>query len=231
MHAGCHPVRDRCADLGIDLDRNYLSDRCSRRRSICGIPVCAGICVAIHLCRLVGAKSLHSLEVIRFRDAYGREFGLRHAGLKALASLRLEKAYRDYGHDIDNTDDPYEAGLGFAVNLNKDCDFIGKDACIKKKADAPYSKRLVQVLVKDPEPQMYHAEIVLRDGVPVGDIRAASYGHTLGGAVGLAMVEGEVVNQAYLDEGKWEVDIAGKIYPAIVSFRSLYDPKMERVRA
>ena len=85
--------------------------------------------------------------------------------------------------------------------------------------------------MKDPEPQMYHAEIVLRDGIPVGDVRAAAFGHTLGGAVGLAMVEGEVVNQAYLDEGKWEVEIAGKIYPAIVSFRPLYDPKMERVRA
>ncbi len=161
----------------------------------------------------------------------GKEFGLRHAGLKALASLRLEKAYRDYGHDIDNTDDPYEVGLGFAVNLTKECDFIGKQACIKKKAETPYSKRLVQVLVKDPEPQMYHAEIVLRDGVPVGDIRAAAYGHTLGGAVGLAMVEGEAVNKAYLDEGKWEVEIAGKIYPATVSFRPLYDPNMERIRA
>jgi len=148
-----------------------------------------------------------------------------------LASLRLEKAYRDYGHDIDNTDDPYEVGLGFAVNLNKECDFIGKQACIEKKAAAPYSKRLVQVLVKDPEPQMYHGEIVLRNGVPVGDVRAAAYGHTLGGAVGLAMIEGEAVNQAYLDDGKWEVEIAGKIYPAMVSFRPLYDPKMERIRA
>jgi 4-methylaminobutanoate oxidase (formaldehyde-forming) len=161
----------------------------------------------------------------------GREFGLRHAGLKALASLRMEKAYRDYGHDIDNTDDPYETGLGFAVNLNKQCDFIGKQECIRKKADAPYSKRLVQVLVKDPEPLMYHGEVVLRDGVAVGDIRAASYGHTLGGAVGLAMVKGDFVNQAYLEEGIWEVEIAGKKYPALVSFRPLYDPKMERVRA
>ena len=161
----------------------------------------------------------------------GQEFGLRHAGLKALASLRLEKGYRDYGHDIDNTDDPYEVGLGFAVNLDKDCDFIGKDACIKKKAEAPYARRLVQVLVKDPEPQMYHAEVVLRNGVPVGDVRAAAYGHTLGGAVGLAMVEGEVVNKAWLDDGEWEVEIAGKVYPATVSFRPMYDPAMEKVRA
>jgi len=161
----------------------------------------------------------------------GKEFGLRHAGLKALASLRLEKAYRDYGHDIDNTDDPYEVGLGFAVNLNKEGDFIGKQACVEKKAAAPYAKRLVQVLVKDPEPQMYHGEIVLRNGVPVGDVRAAAYGHTLGGAVGLAMIEGDTVNKAYLDEGEWEVEIAGNTYPAEVSFRPLYDPGMERIRA
>ena len=161
----------------------------------------------------------------------GKAFGLRHAGLKALASLRIEKAYRDYGHDIDNTDDPYEVGLGFAVNLKKECDFIGKTECITKKAAAPYSKRLVQLLLKDPQPLMYHAEVVLRDGIPVGEIRAASYGHTLGGAVGLAMIEGEVVDQTYLDEGKWEVEIAGETYPAIVSFRPLYDPGMERIRA
>jgi len=163
--------------------------------------------------------------------AKGKEFGLRFAGLKALASLRMEKGYRDYGHDIDNTDNPYEVGLGFAVNLNKAGDFIGKQACLKKKAEAPYSRRLVQVLVKDPEAMMFHAEIVHRNGIAVGDVRAASYGHTLGGAVGLAMVEGEVVNQAYLDDGQWEVEIAGKTCPAIVSFRPLYDPGMERVRA
>ena len=122
-------------------------------------------------------------------------------------------------------------GLGFAVNLNKEGGFIGKTECIRKKAEAPYSKRLVQVLVKDPEPQMFHAEVVLRNGLPVGDIRAASYGHTLGGAVGLAMVEGEVVNQAYFDEGEWGVEIAGKVYPAVVSFRPFYDPGMEKVKA
>jgi len=161
----------------------------------------------------------------------GRAFGLRFAGLKALASLRMEKGYRDYGHDIDNTDDPYEVGLGFAVHLDKPGDFIGRQACVKKKSEAPYSRRLVQVLVKDPQPMMYHAEIVYRDGKAVGEVRSASYGHTLGGAVGLAMVEGEKVTQAWLEAGRWEVDIAGKKYPAVVSFRPMYDPAMERVRA
>jgi len=162
--------------------------------------------------------------------AAGAEFGLTHAGLKALGSLRMEKGYRDYGHDIDNTDGPYEVGLGFALDLKKPEGFIGKEAVLAHKARGPLTRRLAQVLVKDPEPLMFHAEVVRRDGVPVGYVRAASYGHTLGGAVGLAMIEPKVVvDEAYLGSGRWEVDIAGKLYPAVVSARPLYDPQMRRI--
>jgi glycine cleavage system aminomethyltransferase T/glycine/D-amino acid oxidase-like deaminating enzyme len=165
----------------------------------------------------------------RILDA-GREFQLVHAGLKALGSLRMEKGYRDYGHDIDNTDVPYEVGLGFALDLKKPEGFIGKEAVLERKARGPLMRRLVQVLVKDPEPLMFHAEVVRRDGIPVGYVRAASYGHTLGGAVGLAMIEPKVpVDDTYLGSGKWEVDIAGRLYPATVSLRPLYDPQMKRI--
>jgi 4-methylaminobutanoate oxidase (formaldehyde-forming) len=164
----------------------------------------------------------------------GRNFGLRHAGLRALGSLRMEKAYRDYGHDIDNTDDAYEVGLGFAVDLKKP-DFIGRAFCVEKKAQGPaYDRRLLQVLVKDPEPLLYHAEVVYRNDQAVGYVRAASYGFTLGGAVGLAMIEaGEPITKAYLEEGAWEIDIAGKRYPLQVGLpmQPMYDPKMERVRS
>ena len=167
----------------------------------------------------------------RIVDA-GREFALVHAGLKALASLRMEKGYRDYGHDIDNTDVPYEVGLGFALDLKKPGGFIGKEAVLTQRAKGPLTRRLVQVLVKDPEPLMFHAEVVRRDGVPVGYVRAASYGHTLGGAVGLVMIEPKVpVDEAFLNSGKWEVDIAGTSYPAIVSARPLYDPEAKRIHA
>jgi 4-methylaminobutanoate oxidase (formaldehyde-forming) len=161
----------------------------------------------------------------------GKNFGLRHAGLRALGSLRMEKAYRDYGHDIDNTDDALETGLGFVVDLDKP-DFIGKAHCVEKKAQGPaYDRRLLQVLVKDPEPLLFHAEVVYRNNEAVGYIRAASYGFTLGGAVGLAMIEaGEPINKAYIQEGEWEIDIAGKRYPAEVSLRPMYDPKMEKIR-
>jgi 4-methylaminobutanoate oxidase (formaldehyde-forming) len=103
---------------------------------------------------------------------------------------------------------------------------------VAKKAEGPLTRRLVQVLVKDPEPLMFHAEPVYRAGKPVGYVRAASYGHTLGGAVGLVMVDaGEAVNQAYLDSAEWEVEIAGQLYPAVASLRPLYDPQMLRVKA
>ena len=163
--------------------------------------------------------------------AAGESVGLRHAGLKALGSLRMEKGYRDYGHDIDNTDSVLEAGLGFAVDLKKPGGFVGRDAVLAKKTEGPLTRRIVQVLVKDPEPMMFHAEVVRRSGKAVGYIRAASYGFTVGGAVGLAMVEaGEPVTQAYLDAGAWEVEIAGKKYPAVASLKPLYDPENKRVK-
>ena len=162
----------------------------------------------------------------------GRGVGLRHAGLKALASLRMEKGYRDYGHDIDNTDSVLEAGLGFAVDLDKPHGFIGRDAVLAKKAEGPLERRLLQVLLQDPEPLMFHAEVVRRNEKPVGYVRAASYGFTLRGAVGLVMVDaGEPVTQAYVSDAVWSVDIAGTAYPAVASIRPLYDPKMERIKS
>ncbi len=162
--------------------------------------------------------------------AAGAGFGMRHTGLKALGSLRMEKGYRDYGHDIDNTDDPFETGLGFAVDLDKD--FVGREAAAAKKAAGPLTRRLLQVLVTDPDPLMFHAEVVHRNGREVGYLRAASYGFTLGGAVGLAMIEAdEPITQHWCDAGTWEVDIAGVRYPARASVRPMYDPGNERIKA
>jgi glycine cleavage system aminomethyltransferase T/glycine/D-amino acid oxidase-like deaminating enzyme len=161
----------------------------------------------------------------------GQAVGLRHAGLKALGSLRMEKGYRDYGHDIDNTDTPLEAGLGFAVVLDKPGGFIGRDAVLAQKAGGPLRRRLVQVLLTDPGPLMFHAEVVRRNGKAAGYIRSASYGFTLGGAVGLAMIDaGEPIDQAYLDSGEWSVQIGTSVYPAIASLRPMYDPENKRIR-
>jgi heterotetrameric sarcosine oxidase gamma subunit len=160
----------------------------------------------------------------------GEAFDLAHVGLKALSSLRMEKAYRDFGHDIDNTDSPLEAGLGFTIDWDKE--FVGRPAVAALRDAGPPRRRLAQVRLLDPEPLMFHGEVVYRDGVPVGYIRAASYGHTLGGAVGLAMIEtGEAVTAETLGTGDWDVDVAGVRYPAEVSLRPMYDPSNARIKA
>jgi len=162
----------------------------------------------------------------------GRPEGLRPAGLKALGSLRMEKAYRDYGHDIDNTDRLWEVGLRQFADPGKPGGFIGRQAVVEQLAAGPPRRRLVQILVSDPALLMHHTEVVDRDGREVGYVRTASYGFTLGGAVGLAMVEGdEPVSEEWLAAGRWEVDIAGERYPAVVSLSPFYDPTMKRVRA
>jgi 4-methylaminobutanoate oxidase (formaldehyde-forming) len=164
----------------------------------------------------------------------GSAFGLKHAGLRALGSLRMEKGYRDYGHDIDNTDTILECGLGFTCDFEKAGGFIGKESILrlkdKHKQEGGLKKRMVQVLLDDPIYVLHHGEVLLRNGYPVSDIRSASYGHTLNGAVGLSMVVAdEPINNAFLESGKWEVSIGNQLVPCTVSLRQLYDPKNKNI--
>ena len=95
-------------------------------------------------------------------------------------------------------------------------------------------KRLVSIVVQDaPEVMLYHGETVFREGVCVGDVRAGSYGHTLGGSVGLAHIvaEGENrVNKKYIQDANWEVEIAGSRYPIKVTLQPPYDPKNKKIK-
>jgi glycine cleavage system aminomethyltransferase T/glycine/D-amino acid oxidase-like deaminating enzyme len=162
----------------------------------------------------------------------GADLGYRNVGMGALSSLRLEKAYRDYGLDIDNADTPLDVGLGFTVAWDKPGGFIGREALLARRVPGPPTRRLVQVLVQDPEPLMYGGEPLLRDGRWVGYVRAGAYGHTLGGAVGLATLEDEAGLPAETVEGvQFEVEIAGVRYPARASIRPLYDPGRGRITA
>jgi len=170
----------------------------------------------------------------------GKDMGLRSAGLRALGSLRMEKAYRDYGHDIDGTDTVLEAGLGFTCDFAKEGGFIGMEPTqrqkVKSQDDGGLQQKLVQVLVEDPKPLLCHGEILWRNGRRISDVRAASYGHTLGGAVGLSMVvapeeeEGQVVNKKFIQSGDWCIEIANQKYPCTLSFAPLYDPKSLKVK-
>jgi glycine cleavage system T protein len=162
-------------------------------------------------------------------DAGGR-FGLVHAGYHALNSLRMEKAYRHWGHDITDEDTPLEAGLGFAVKWDKPEGFIGREALLRQKQSG-CRKRLVQFKLKSPEPLLYHNEPIWRGGSIVGFIRSGMYAHTLGAAVGLGYVtapDGAMPDDIGTDD--YEIEVAGIRYAAAASLRPLYDPKNERIK-
>ncbi len=162
----------------------------------------------------------------------GADLGVRPIGLSAMGSLRLEKGYRDLGVDIDNTDNPLEAGLGFAVAFDKPGGFIGREALLTVKAGAPYDSLLVSLVVDDPKVHLFGNEPVLCDGRWVGYVRAAAYGHTVGGAVGLVAVgHPEGVTPDWLGQPHFEVETPGGRHRVTLSARPPYDPGRARILA
>jgi len=155
---------------------------------------------------------------------------LVHVGMHAVNSLRMEKGYRHWGHDITDEETPLEGGLGFAVDWDKPDGFIGRDALLEQKAGG-LNKRLVQFQLNDPEPLLYHNEPIFREGEIVGYITSGMYGHHLGRAIGLGYVHNDGgIDAAYVTEGSFEVLVAGEMVAASASLRPLYDPKSERIK-
>jgi sarcosine dehydrogenase len=117
------------------------------------------------------------------------------------------------------------------VKLDKPGGFIGHKALVEAKAK-PLARRLVSVVLEDPEPLLWGGEALLRDGKPVGDLTSAGFGHTVGASVGLGYArrdDGAAIDAAWLD-GAFEVDLAGSRLKARVSLRSPYDPTGSRIK-
>jgi glycine cleavage system T protein len=161
----------------------------------------------------------------------GEGFGLKLAGMHAMDSCRMEKAYRSWGHDIADEDTPLEAGLMFAVKLDKNVDFIGREALLRQR-ESGVVKRMAQFALDDPEPLLYHNEPIWRDGRIVGRITSGAYGHHLGRAVGLGYLHDDLgVDASYVKAGRYEIEVAGVRYAATASLEALYDPKGARIRS
>jgi len=175
--------------------------------------------------------SYAAVQIYDLLKEAGKDLGLRDAGMQTLNSLRLEKGYRDFGLDVDNTDNPIEAGLGFAVKLDKPDGFIGRDALAAIKEKGVPSTRMLQFLLQDPEPLLYGNELIYLDGREVGYMQIGGYGHTLGGAVGIGFAElDKPLTAEIVKTGNWEIDVAGERHLATASLRALFDPKMERIK-
>ncbi len=161
----------------------------------------------------------------------GAAFGLRHCGYHALNSLRIEKAYREWAHDIGSCDTPLEAGLGFTCAWDKPGGFVGREALLRQREAGMPRRRLVQFLLEDPEPLLYHNEPILRDGMPNGYTTSAMYGHTLGAAVAMGYVSHpDGATDDFVLSGRYEIEIGNRRYPARASLKPLYDPGNTRVR-
>ena len=159
----------------------------------------------------------------------GEGMGLKLCGMHVMDCCRIEKAFRHFGHDITSEDHVLEAGLGFAVGMNK-ADFIGREAVLKKK-EAGLKKRMVQLRLTDPEPLLYHNEPVLRDGKIVSYISSGAYGHHLGGAMGMSYIPCAGESAADVLGSTYEVDVMGTRVRAEVSLKPMYDPSAERTKA
>jgi 4-methylaminobutanoate oxidase (formaldehyde-forming) len=149
-----------------------------------------------------------------------------------LNSLRIEKAYRDWPHDIGPSDTPLEAGLAFTCDWGKTGGFVGREALLRQREAGVPRRRLVQFLLEDPEPLLYHNEPIYRDGARVGFVTSAMYGHTLGASVALGYVAHDAgASDAFVTAGRYAIEVASGKVAARASLAPMYDPKPKRVRS
>jgi 4-methylaminobutanoate oxidase (formaldehyde-forming) len=164
--------------------------------------------------------------------AAGADLGVANAGYYAIESLRLEKAYRAFGRELTPDYNPAETGLLFACKLGGTVGFLGREAVEKARADGP-RRRLVSVVLADPDVMMWGSELVLHDGHPVGQVTSAAWGETLGASVGLAYVadpEGAPVTAAFAKTGTFEVNVGGQVVRAAIGLRPPYDPAGTKIK-
>jgi heterotetrameric sarcosine oxidase gamma subunit len=158
--------------------------------------------------------------------AAGEDLGLRHGGGFAFDALRIERGFRGWGHDMGPRDDPFAAGLGFAVRAGKE--HVGAQALAELR-EQPRTRRMVSIKLAAPEPLLWHGESVLIGGRRAGEVTSAAFGATLGAPVGLAWIHADgPVTQEILESV--QIEVRGDPVPAIASIRPFHDPGGARLR-
>ena len=155
----------------------------------------------------------------------GTPLGMVAGGYRAIDTMRLEKGYRVWSSDITPEDNPYEAGLGFAVRLNKRADFIGKEALVKAKADG-ITRRLRPLLLDDPDAIALGGEPVRVNNQIAGRVTSGGYGYSIDRSIAYAYLPPQCTPGNAVD-----VQVFGRWVPATVASEPLYDPKGERIRS
>lgn len=163
--------------------------------------------------------------------AAGAALGVANCGYRAIESLRLEKGYRAWGSDITSDDTPLEAGLGFAVKLKSNVPFQGREALLAQR-ESGVKKRLACFTVADPDVVLLGRETIYRDGERVGYLSSAGWGYTVERNIGYGYVRARhPIDKAFLDAGRYELEVAGDKVACELHTKPLYDPAMARVKA
>jgi len=159
----------------------------------------------------------------------GKDLNVKLVGLHALDSLRLERGFKHWPSDMGPEQTPLEAGLGFAVDFEKD-NFLGKTALLKQKEEG-LKKKLVIFTVDDPEPLIYHDEPIYRNGEIVSENTHGAYGHLLGNSIGMCYLENDDgISNEWITSGKYEIGVSKKQYPITIHLTAPHDPRGKRAR-
>ena len=171
----------------------------------------------------------YALTVFDALHAAGKDSGLRNAGYRAIESLRLEKGYRAWSTDIGPDHTPDESGLGWAVKMNSNIPFKGRDA-VKVQRDSG-CKKIMATFTCDGDVILSGRETIYRNGERCGWLSSAGYGHTLGQSIGMGFVRSdEVLTKDEVINSKYELEVAAVRVKANISLAPLYDPKMKKVK-
>ncbi|MFP5343878.1 MAG: FAD-dependent oxidoreductase [Candidatus Limnocylindria bacterium] len=155
----------------------------------------------------------------------GRPHGMVAAGYRAIDAMRVEKGYRVWSSDITPDETPWEAGLGFAVALDKGVDFLGRQALLAAREAGP-RRRLRCLVLDDPRAVCLGNEPVRVDGTVVGRVTSGGYGFAVERSIAFAYLPP--------DRGigtRGEIEVFGRWVGFEVVREPLYDPTNERIRS
>jgi sarcosine dehydrogenase len=170
-------------------------------------------------------------DVYRAIMAAGQKHGVAPCGYRAIESLRLEKGYRAWSSDLTPDHTPLQAGLGFAVKLASNTPFLGREALVAQRQEG-LARRLACFTIDDGDMLLLGRETIYRDGERVGWLTSGGYGHTIDKGIGYGYVRNPAgVDRAYLQSGRYQLEVANQRIPANIHFAPLYDPRNERIHA
>ena len=218
-----------CAD---DLDNEAFAFGSAREISVAGVPVMALRMTYVgELGWELHTPAASAREVYGAVMAAGEVHGVANCGYRAIESLRLEKGYRAWSSDLSPDHTPLQAGLGFAVKLDSNTPFLGREALVEQRQH-PLKRRLACFTSNDNSVVLLGRETIYRNGERVGWLTSGGFGYTVDSSIGYGYVRSESgVDREYLRSGTYELEVASRRVAASIHFAPLYDPDNQRIRA